>query len=165
METPIVSSTEDDKQDPQSDSSNITLPTIEYGSDEDKQNLPILPFIYILTRGMFFAAPFVSLASTLAAYQIFIQLSLIGPVPPLLLNLFILQLFFLILSVPMSIFCISLFDKHRFATPAYNAILTGTVLVGLNSLGIGFLLILAGIFTYAINNVLKLHSQEKTDKF
>ena len=127
MEHPMVSSTEDQEQNSDSYSSHGVSSSLDLKTENATQRLLILPFIYTFTRGLFFAAPFVSIASTLAAYQTFIQLSLVTSIPPFLVNLFILQIFFLIVSVPMSIFCISLYDKHKLLTPAYNAILIGTI--------------------------------------
>lgn len=164
MENPMGSLPEEQEENVNSNPTVLSPPTSTTPPIEFEDDVTILSFIYVLTRSMYFAVPFVSVASMLSAYQGFIHLSILADIPPLIFNLYMTQIFFLIVSVPMSVFCVSLFDRRQFLTPAYTAMLMGTILVGLNSLGIGFLLILAGVFTYSLNSNIKRVKLDKTEK-
>ncbi|MHA1712732.1 MAG: hypothetical protein ACTSW4_01605 [Candidatus Ranarchaeia archaeon] len=154
-----VTRTAEDGLDMSSSNESAAINVVAVNETALSTRLSSMPFfvdvLASIIRVLFFSSPFVSAASIIPVAQSYLELAITTSVPPAIQNFFVIHVFFLIVSIPLAVFCMILFNRDNYLTPAYTSILIGTILIGLNSPGIGIMLFTAGASTYVIASLTK----------
>ena len=109
-------------------------------------------FVSDIVRGLFLVGTISSIV-TVAPRINELQLSALQENLALFLltaNIAIFYSFFLVLGSVLSFMCYKLIERERYLQPGFTGIVVGAILLGLNSLGPGSIIALAGTVSFAL---------------
>ena len=110
-------------------------------------NLQLLKLVRLLLIG----SPLIMVAQLVSIYQRFIEISLLTVLPQFYLTLILFRIFFTLLSVPMCFMSLIYLNRENYRAPGYTCLITAGILLGLDMLGLGLSIFVAGILTLIVD--------------